>query len=72
MCEACGPQDEEREQMDLELMAEHRRHSEAEAKRRGLTMEEFLDANVLVSPANHFMAWLANAFLNLQLLRPRL
>lgn len=53
-------------------MAELQKHNEAEAKRRGLTMDEFLDADLLVSPWNRFLAWLNKAKLNIQFYKPGL
>lgn len=72
MCEYCGPLDGKPEQIRPELMAELRKHNEAEATRRGLTMDQFLDADLLVSPWNRFLAWLDKAWLNIQFYKPGL
>jgi hypothetical protein len=72
MCEACGPVDGKPEQIRPELMAELHKRNEAEAKRRGITMDEFLDADRLVSPWNRFLAWLDKANLNIQFYKPGL
>lgn len=72
MCEACGPLEGRPEQIRPELMAELQKHNEAEAKRRGLTMEQFLDTDLLVSPWNRFLAWLDKAWLNIRFYKPGL
>lgn len=72
MCEYCGPADGKPEQIRPELMAELRKHTEVEAKRRGLTMDQFLDTDRLVSPKNRFFAWFDKFWLNVQLAKPGL
>jgi hypothetical protein len=53
-------------------MAVLHKRNEAEAKRRDLTMDQFLDADRLVSPWNRFLAWLDKAKLNIQFYKPGL
>ncbi|MEK7201491.1 MAG: hypothetical protein AAB737_02570 [Patescibacteria group bacterium] len=65
MSECCGPIGGVRERMSPELMQEIRDRNQRKADRRGISLEEFLDANVTVSPLNRFGAWI-----NLQLLKP--
>ena len=72
MCEYCGPLDGKPERIRPELMTKLQKHTEAEAKRRGLTMDQFLDADQLISPKNRFLAWLDKFWLNVQLAKPGL
>jgi len=68
MCEdaACN---EHREQIRPDLMAKVREIGEKNARDRDLTMEEYLDANLLVSPKNRFLSWLESILFNLKLLK---
>ncbi len=70
MCEACGPSSGVPERISPELMERFREIGRQEAARRGITEEEYLDANVTVSPPNRLMAWLREAWTNIQLLKP--
>ncbi len=58
------------ERIRPELMARVREVGERNAKDLGLTMEEYLDANWLVSRKNRFPSWLESLWLNLKLLKP--
>jgi hypothetical protein len=71
MCEdaAC---DGHRETIFPELMEKVRICNEAEAKRRGLTMEEFQDGYHVIKPRRHFSMWFENFWLNFHLLKPGL
>ncbi len=70
MCEDAACDGHREPPIRPELMAKVREIGEKNARDRGLTMEEYLDANYLVSPRNRFLLWLESVWLNLRLLKP--
>lgn len=70
MSECCGPLSGEREPADPVRTAQYQEINERRASERGLTMEQYYNADKLVSPINHLRAWLKDAWLNFQLWLP--
>ncbi len=70
MSECCGPSSGIPERVSPELMEKFREIGRREAARRGITYEEYLDANVTVNRATRLATWMRGVWINLQLLKP--
>jgi len=69
MCEACGPANGQRDTISPESMEAIHDFNRREAARRGISLDDYLLANVTVSRANRTRSWLSRMKINLQLLR---
>lgn len=69
MCEACGPISGVRESIRPELRERMRTITRREAQSRGLTEDEYLDANHVPKPHATVHDWFQGVVLNLRLLK---
>ncbi len=70
MSECCGPTRGVPERVSPELMERFREIGRREAARRGISYEQYLDANITVSAPNRLTAWMQGVWTNIQLLKP--
>lgn len=72
MCEYCISTADAPTRLDPALMSAVHERNIRDAQARGIPIDQYLLADVRVSPTSRFVAWLENLWMNIKLLKPGL